>query len=195
MSFVVAAAGVSAATAIYGGIKSAKAAKDKQKLLDKQQEENSAEFNNSASKSFLDTAAAKDVVKQLDQTTEDDRKAVAGRAVVTGASDEARLAGNDSVRKNYTEGLSRIAGQGTNYQTQQKAMYLGQKNNLNNQEMGIIDDKAQNAANMASNAGSSLSGLAMSSGLNDPSKKIKANAEEVERISLRQGHIQKIINN
>lgn len=174
MSFVAAAAGVSAGTAIFGAIKSAKANKDKQKFLDTQQQENKSEFNNNANKDFLQTSVAKDAVKQQTAALEDDRKSVAGRAAMTGASDEARLAGNDSARKNYQDGLSRLAGMGTNYQNQQRAIYLGQKANLNNQQMGIIDSKAESAANLTANAGEVMNGLAMSSGLNDPNKKPKA---------------------
>lgn len=164
----VAGLGISAATSIFSAVKSAKAAKEKQKYIDKQAAENKAEFDNNANKDFLQTNVAKDAVKQQTEALQEDRKAVAGRAAITGGSDEAKLAGNDRARKTYQEGLSRLAGMGTNYQNQQRAIYLGQKAQTDQQNLQMIDDKAESASNLAANAGEMASGAASLYGMNSP---------------------------
>jgi hypothetical protein len=162
----VASLGVGAASSIFSAIKSAKANKEKQRYIDKTSAENKAEFDNNANKDFLQTNVAKDAVKQQTEALEDDRKAVAGRAAITGASDEAKLAGNTSSYKTYQDGLSRLAGMGTNYQNQQKAIYLGQKAQTDQQNLNMIDDKAESAAALASNAGDMAAGAASLYGMN-----------------------------
>ncbi len=164
----VAGLGVSAATSIFSAVKSAKANKQKQAYIDKTAAENKAEFNNNANKDFLQTNVAKDAVKQQTQALEEDRKAVAGRAAITGGSDEAKLAGNTAANKTYQDGLSRLAGMGTNYQNQQKAIYLGQKAQTDQQNLQMIDDKAESASNLAANAGELASGSAALYGMNSP---------------------------
>ena len=157
--------GLSVAGQIFGAIKGAKEAKNSQNLLNKRQEENQADYNNSANKSFLETNAAKDAVKVSNEATIDGQKAVAGRAAITGASDEAIVAGNSEVNKNSNDSISRIAAAGTQYQDNQKRMYLSRKDSLDNQQMGINAQKAEGAANLMGNASDMLSSVTFGSGM------------------------------
>lgn len=160
--------GVSIAGQIFGAVKGAKEAKKNQALLDKKQEENLADYNNSANKSFLDTNAAKDAVKASNEALIDNQKAVAGRSAITGASDEAVVAGNTAVNKAHNDTVSRIAAAGTQYQDNQKRMYLGRKDALDNMQMGINNQKAEGAANLMSNASDLFSTVAFNSGMKEP---------------------------
>ena len=149
----VAVGGVAAAGKIFGAIKGGQANRASQALLNKQQEENKAAYNNNANKDFLQTNVAKDAVKEMNQANEDNTKAVAGRGAITGASDEALVAGNSANHQTFQNGLSKLAAQGTAYQNQQEAMFRGQKATLDNQQMDINNSKAQNAANLGDAAG------------------------------------------
>lgn len=161
-------AGLSIAGQIFGAVKGAKEAKKSQTLLNRKQEETQADYNNAANKSFLETNAAKDAVKASNEATVDAQKAVAGRAAITGASDEAIVAGNSEVNKNSNDAISRIAAAGTQYQDSQKRMYLGRKDSLDNQQMGINAQKQEGAANLMGNASDLLSSVTFGAGMKTP---------------------------
>lgn len=159
--------GLSIAGQIFGAVKGAQQNNNTQQLLNKQVEENEADYNNTAHKSFLDTNQAKDHVKQMDETLRDQTKAAAGRAVITGASDEAVVAANSGAQKNYNDASSNLAAQATNFQENQKRMYLGRKDRLNAVQMGINQQRAENSSNLVGNAGDLFSTITFNQGLKD----------------------------
>ena len=97
-------------------------------------------INLSANKSFLDTNVARNQVKKLDANLVDQQKNVAGRSVITGASDEANLAANNNVQQNYNDAISNVAANATDYQMDQKRMYQYQKNRLDARQDQITED-------------------------------------------------------
>lgn len=157
--------GLSIAGQIFGAVKGANAAKESQRLLNQKQEENKADYDNTANRSFLETSAAKDAVKASDEAMREGQKAVAGRSAITGASDEAVVAGQSEVNKNHNNAISNIAAAGTNYQDSQKRMYLARKDGLDNQQMGINQQKAEGAVNLMGNASDLLSSVTFNSGM------------------------------
>ena len=163
-------AGLSIAGQVFGAIKGAKEAKKNQALINKKQAENEADYNLNGQRSFLETNAAKDAVRSQNEALDDARKNVAGRSAITGASDEAVVASNTGIQKNYSDAISRLAGAGTQYQQNEKRMYLARKDSLDNQQMQLNQQKADSAANLAGNAGDLMTGLAFSEGMKDPKK-------------------------
>ena len=159
--------GLSVAGQIFGAIKSAKENKENQNLLNKQMHESEADYNNAANKSYLETNAAKDQVKVINDQAEKARKDAAGRSVITGASDEAVVAANDKIQKNTNNAMSNLAGQATNYQEGQKRMYLGRKDRLNALQMQMNQQKAQQAGSLAGNAADLFSTVTYSQGMKD----------------------------
>jgi len=156
--------GVSVAGQIFGAIKSAKANKANQQLLEKKQQENKAMYDKNANQSFLDTNVGKDAVKTANNDLQDERKHVAGTGAITGASDEATVAANSNVTKNYNEKLSRLAGVATQYQQNQEGMYRQTKDSLDNQQSNINAQKAENGANLMENASNLMGTAAMGIG-------------------------------
>ena len=152
----VAGLGISAGAKVFSAIKAGKAAKANQKILDGQ----IAEAKTDANKSFLDTSAAKDAVKVANENLVDERKNVAGRGAITGASDEAIVASQSNVSKNHNATISRLAGMGTEYQERAKSRL----NNLAGMQMGVNQAKADSAANLSDAAGDLASTAAMGIG-------------------------------
>lgn len=163
----VAGAGVSLAGKAFGAWKGGQANKANQKLVTQERERNDAEYNNNAKQDFLNTNVAKGIVTEMKNANTDQQKAVAGRGVITGASDEANVAGQTGVHRNFTEGLSRLAGNATAWQNQQLAMNRSGRSILNQQQIGINNNRADSAANLVDNAGqlvTSIGGTAMLKG-------------------------------
>lgn len=158
--------GLSVAGQIFGYVKGAKANKDQQNQLNKNVEANEADYNNSANKSFLDTNVARNQVKKLDANLVDQQKNVAGRSVITGASDEANLAANNNVQQNYNDAISNVAANATDYQMDQKRMYQYQKNRLDARQDQINQQKAESAGNLIGNASDLFKTVSYKSGMN-----------------------------
>lgn len=160
MSFVAISVGTAAvglAGSVFGAIQSGQAAKANQKIINTQL----GEARTDANRSFLDTATAKDAVRQANENLVDTRKNVAGRAAITGASDEAAVASNSAVTKGYNDHISRLAGMGTQYQQRGK----DRVNSLLGVQMGINSQKGESASAMGANALNLAGTVAMSSGM------------------------------
>ena len=162
--------GLSVAGQIFGAIKGAQQNKANQNLLNKKQEENKAQYDLNANQSFLDTAAAKDAVKANKDAMIEGQKAVAGRAAITGASDEAVVAGQTGVQKSYNDAISRLAGAGTQFQQNERRMYNARKDALDSQQMVLNNQKAESASNLVQNAGDLMGSQVFGQGMNDTPK-------------------------
>lgn len=160
MSFVAVAVGTGAvglAGSVFGAIKSGQANRANQRILNKQL----TEARTDANRSFLDTATARDAVKQNNEALVDARKNVAGRAAITGASDESAVASNSAVTKNYNNAVSRLAGMGTQYQQRAK----DRTNSLLGVQMGINSKQGESASALGANALGLAGTIAMTAGM------------------------------
>lgn len=165
-------AGLSIAGQIFGAVKGAKENEKNQNLINSQMEENEADKNNAVNKSFLETNAAKDSVRMANQNLVDNQKRVEGNAAITGASDEAKVAQQSNVNKNYNDTMSGIASNATQYQENNKRMYQARKGQLNQLQMQFNAQKAENASNLAGNASDLLGSLTFGEGMKDKPKPI-----------------------
>lgn len=182
----IAGAGLSIAGQVFGAIKGAKEAKKQQQLINKKQAENEADYNLNGQRSFLETNAAKDAVRSQNEALDDARKNVAGRSAITGASDEAVIASNTGVQKNYSDAISRLASAGTQYQQNEKRMYLARKDSLDSQQMQLNQQKADGAANLVGNAGDLMNSLPFTEGMKSSGSKLPSAGGVPGRTELQQ---------
>jgi len=154
-------AGAGFASQIFGGIKSAQANKAARAALDKQIEENQAIYNNNVNRTFLDTAAAKGALERIRKQYERSNDIAESRGVVTGATPEAVIAEKSENNEALNDATSRIAEQGTAYQDSQTNQYRQTANQLTGAKIALDQQKAENAANLVSNAGNLLGSAAM----------------------------------
>jgi len=155
MSFIlVGTTAAATAASVFSSVKAGKANKANQALVDKQSAEDKAEKDMSANRSYLDTNEGKDAVKVAKEESQDSRKNIEGNAVITGASDEAKLAANSSSQKNFNNSVSHLAAAGTGYAERAKSRYQASKMALLGQQQAINNQKAENAGNIAKNAAS-----------------------------------------
>ena len=162
-------AGLSIAGQIFGAVKGAQANKANQNLINTQMEENEADKNLTVDRSFLETNAAKDAVRTANENLIDNQKRVEGNAAITGASDEAKVASQSAVNKNYNDVVSNIASNATQYQDNNRRMYNARKGQLNNLQMQFNNQKAESASNLAGNASDLLGSLTFGDGMKSTS--------------------------
>ena len=156
---------VSLAGQAFGMARAAREQKKNQALLNAQIEQNKADYDNEANKSFLETNVAKDAVKAANENLIDNQKQVSGNAAITGASDEAKVAGQSAATKNYNDSVSRIAAMGTGVAERAKARFQANRMALQGQQAALNQQKADGAANLADNAGDLLGTVTMGAGM------------------------------
>lgn len=145
---------------VYGAIKGGQAARANEKILTDAKQENESWFNNN--RNYFDTVQGKSALEQVRQAYEERAKRNANTAVITGASAEQEVALQGAQSDAYNNAMRQLAGQGSEYASRNEMVYRQNLNNLMNKEMAINDQKAENAANLATNAGNLFGSAAMS---------------------------------
>lgn len=156
---------------IFSAIRGGKANTANQNLINRQFAQNESFYNNRANRDFLETNVAKGMFEKLRKNIDDNNKTIDSKAAITGATPEAVIAAKSKNQENYNEAVNSLADKATAYQTGQEAIYRGENSNLVNAQMGLNSQKANNAANVASNAGGLVEGAATLTGFEDVANK------------------------
>lgn len=150
-------AGVSLAGGILGGRAARKAARRKEALLNKMEQENQSWYDRRYNEDYTQTAEALNAMRLMRENADRNVKRSEGVAAVMGGTDEsvaqAKAAANEAVGNT----LANIAAQGTAQKNAVESQYLNTKANINSQRLGTYDAQAQAAAQ----AGSQLMGAGM----------------------------------
>lgn len=107
----------------------------------------------------LETDALKSQKKVLDEAFDQRKKNLESRSVVTGATDEARLAGQESLNRTYDRSLQRLLGQSQQVANQNLSQYinaLGTGDQLRRGREGMQMQKIQSIFNPLSQATNSF---------------------------------------
>ena len=137
---------------VIGNIAGGRYNRNTQNLLDKQQEDNESFYNRNVNRDFLRTNAMKGMFETLRKNVKDANKVTESKAEVTGATPEAEIAAKSRTQENYNDTVRDMAGQATNYQQNQEAIYRGEKARLTDQQIGLNTQRANSASNVAGNA-------------------------------------------
>lgn len=134
------------ASGIAGGIKSAKAAKEQQKLIDEQERKNDAWYNRNYYQNYLDSAEAQAAMKRVENTLKKQNQEARATAVVTGATPEAAVAQQQANNEILDNVATDLAAQGTARKANVDAINQQNENNIMNMRI------AQNQATERGNA-------------------------------------------
>lgn len=118
------------ASGIYGGIKSAKAAKEQQRLIDEQERKNDAWYNRNYYQNYLDSTEAQAAMKRVENTLKKQNQEARATAAITGATPEAAVAQqqeNNEILDNTATGL---AAQATARKANVDAINMQNQNNI-----------------------------------------------------------------
>ena len=156
--------GLSLAGMAYSAIKGGQANRANEALIDKQEADNEAWYNNN--RNYFDTVQGKTAIEQVRKAYEDRAKRDANTAVVTGATAESEIAAKEAQNKGYNDAIQQIASMGGEYTARNEGIYRQGLADIARQRMGQNTMQMQNAANVAGNMGN-LFGSAAYSGLFD----------------------------
>ena len=149
------------ASGIFGGIKSAKAAREQQRLISEQESKNNAWYNRNYYQNYMESAEAQAAMKRVENTLKKQNQEARATAAVMGSTPEAAVAqqqANNEILDNTATGL---AAQATQRKTQVDAANQQNQNAILNARLGQSQMNEQGGAQLMSN-GLGLIGSAFS---------------------------------
>lgn len=149
------------ASGIFGGIKSAKAAREQQRLINEQESRNNAWYNRNYYQNYMESAEAQAAMKRVENTLKKQNQEARATAAVMGSTPEAAVAqqqANNEILDNTATGL---AAQATQRKTQVDAANQQNQNAILNARLGQSQMNEQGGAQLMSN-GLGLIGSAFS---------------------------------
>ena len=149
-------AAASAASSIYGGIKSRNAARDAQAKLDAQRAETEAERRRRMNEDYLDTAAGQNLLRiarnERDRMWQRER----GAAAVGGGTDAAVAMAKEQGNRMIGDAIANIAANDSQRKDNIDASYRAELSRLNQQDIEAERAKGAAIAQAASGASSAL---------------------------------------
>lgn len=149
------------ASGIFGGIKSAKAAREQQRLINEQESKNNAWYNRNYYKNYMESAEAQAAMKRVENTLKKQNQEARATAAVMGSTPEASVAqqqANNEILDNTATGL---AAHATQRKMQVDAANQQNQNAILNARLGQSQMNEQGGAQLMSN-GLGLIGSAFS---------------------------------
>lgn len=149
------------ASGIFGGIKSAKAAREQQRLINEQESKNNAWYNRNYYQNYMESAEAQAAMKRVENTLKKQNQEARATAAVMGSTPEAAVAqqqANNEILDNTATGL---AAQATQRKMQVDAANQQNQNAILNARVGQSQMNEQGGAQLMSN-GLGLIGSAIS---------------------------------
>ncbi len=187
-------AAISAASAIYGGIKSSQAAQEANAKVEAMKRENKAWYDKRYNEDPLQRTSAQRVLTKTAEMLRQRNKAAAGRQAVMGGTEESVAAEKARNNEALAEAASRIAAQGDAQKDAIEQQYRQTDMGLTQQQIGIEQQRAQNIAQATAGVGKAAGGLA--SGIDGIGGDGEAGNEikKVEGLKKVEGNMKKIRN-
>lgn len=169
-------------SSIYGAVKQSQAAKEEQKLMEKQAAANEAWYNRNYHQDYLNSVQAQNAMKRYRNAWEDQAREARARQVISGGSPAQTQAVMEAGAKGYGEMIGNLAAQGEQNKQAIDAQKLAMDTNLNAQGMQLAQKRQAAGANMVSNGiGTMVSGL---QGMELPTKSVpQAQTAQVGKIT------------
>ena len=153
--------GLSAASAIFGGISASKAMKKAKKNVEAQRKKNQDWYDQRYNEDATQRADAQRILTQTEESIKQRNRAAAGAAAVMGGTDESVAAAKAANNEALADATSQIAANADARKDNIEATYLQNDNAFVEQLNAIEQSKAQaiaGAVQGVANAGASIAG-------------------------------------
>ena len=145
-------AGLSLASAIYGGIQSAAANKRARRLIQRQREENKRWYDTKMAQDYTLRTDAQAAINRQRELLNEQYNRARKTGVVSGATNEAVAMQKEAANKALADTTSEIASQASAYKDRVEAQYKAQDSALNQQQIQNNQQQAAQTAQAASQA-------------------------------------------
>lgn len=141
--------GLGLAQSIYGGIKSAKAAREQKKLLNQRQAQNDAWYNKNYYQDYMDRSDSKAAMNRVTSFMDRRTKQADATAAVTGATPEQVMAQKEQANTALAQTVGSIAQNADTYKDQVQGRYDNVNNSILQGQMQQYQMDEQGGANLA----------------------------------------------
>lgn len=162
-------AGLGLASGIAGGIKSAKAAREQQELINQQKAQNDAWYNKMYYQNYMDSKEAQTAMKRVEDTLRKRNQDAQAQAAVTGGTQEAVLAQQANDQQLVGDVVEGLASKSDELKRQADYMKQANDNALMQQQIAQLQANEAGGSSLMG-AGTSLIGSALSLFDNDKRK-------------------------
>lgn len=149
------------ASGIFGGIKSAKAAREQQRIINEQESKNNAWYNRNYYQNYMESAEAQAAMKRVENTLKKQNQEARATAAVMGSTPEAAVAQQQANNEILDNTATSLAAQATQRKMQVDAANQQNQNAILNARLGQSQMNEQGGAQLMSN-GLGLIGSAFS---------------------------------
>jgi hypothetical protein len=141
---------------VFGAIKAGQQRRKMNRYLNQQDSENTAWYNANALSDYTQRADAQNLIKQLRENLNKNNKRAENMAVVTGATPEQAAVAKEQSNKAISDTYSNLGAMGQQWKDRVTDRYMNRRQDIANQRMGILSDKAQSYENLMQNGFNTL---------------------------------------
>lgn len=149
-------AGASLASSIWGGVQSSKAQKRAEQRLENEKAANDAWYNRRYNEHTIDTGAGQNMIRLAKEYARENWRKAAGAAAVGGGTDAAAAAAKEAGNKMVGDVIANIEAQDVARKDNIDAAYRAKNSQLNQQQMSLEQQQADNISNVAGGVSDAL---------------------------------------
>jgi hypothetical protein len=174
MSIVISAIGgaLGLGSSIFGAYKAAQERKKMEQYLGQQDSENKSWYNQNALSDYTQRADSQNLIRQLRENLDRNNRIANNVAVVTGATPEQQAVQKEQSNRIVSDTYGNLSSIGQQYKDRVTDRYLGMKNSIASQRMGVMNASAKNYETLFSNGLNMVTDSAKSLAAGLDSKKV-----------------------
>lgn len=153
-------AGMKVAGAVAGGISASKAARQANKILSQQKKDNEDWYNRRYNEDPTQRASAQRMITQVNESIKNRNQQAAGTQAVMGGTDESLAATKEANNLALADTMSQIAASGDARKDAIEQQYMANKDAITQQQLGVIQNKAQGIAGAVQGTSDAGGGIA-----------------------------------
>lgn len=138
------------ASGIYGGVKSAQAAREQNRLIDEQERKNEEWYNRNYYQNYMDSAEAQAAMRRVENTLSRQNEQARATQTVMGGTPEAAIAQQQANNEILADTATGLAAQSTARKANVDAVNQANQNNIMQQRIGQSQATETGNANLMS---------------------------------------------
>ena len=146
-------------SSIYGAIKSSQANKRAQQLIQNQRDENQKWYDQKMAEDYTQRTDVQNVLRKQRELLQEQYQRARATNLVAGGTDESLALQQAAANNAMGDTMADIAANAASYKEGVENQYRAKDAELNQQQIGVEQAKAQSIANAAGQVGSAVSGL------------------------------------
>lgn len=155
----IAGAAIQAGSSIYGAIKSSQANKKANDLIQSERDENRKWYEQKMAEDYMQRADVQNVLRKQRELLNEQYQRARATNIVAGGTDESLALQQQAANQTLGETAANVAAQVVDYKEGVENQFRAKDSALNQQQVNVYQNEAQQIAQAASQMGKAVSGL------------------------------------